>query len=256
MTTANVPRGSQHATTSFRALAISVRVDPRRLLRLMAVAIALLVIASTVAVGALAFFRWPEGSLGHETVKMFWLDTEHNLPTLYQCLTLAFAAALMFHIAKQPAVGVAADRLRWRVLAGAFVFLALDEFLRIHETVGDTSSFHFGAVGLVIYVPVVVVLGLWWMPLLLRLDARARMLLLLSAVLYVGGAAGVETLSQLHAGIAGKATPLYVVLATLEEVLEMAGIALLIYALLQHLGGLQAHHTTRQLRQEPLNKAP
>ena len=178
MTTAYVPRGAQHATTSSRELAFSVRVDPRRLLMLMAVVIALLVIASTVAVGALAFFRWPEGSLGHETVKMFWLDTEHNLPTLYQFLTLAFAAALMFRIAKQPGVGVAADRLRWRVLASAFVFLALDEFLRIHETVGDTSSFHFGAVGLLIYAPVVVLLGLWWMPLLLRLDARARMLLL------------------------------------------------------------------------------
>jgi hypothetical protein len=254
MTTANVPRGSQHATTSFRALAISVRVDPRRLLRLMAVAIALLVIASTVAVGALAFFRWPEGSLGHETVKMFWLDTEHNLPTLYQCLTLAFAAALMFHIAKQPAVGVAADRLRWRVLAGAFVFLALDEFLRIHETVGDTSSFHFGAVGLLIYAPVVVI-GLWWLPLLLRLEARARILFLLSAVLYVGGAAGVESLSQLYAGIAGKATPLYVMLATFEEVLEMAGIALLIYALLEHLLGLEAGHPTRDRRTEPMNEA-
>ena len=68
---------------------------------------------------------------------------------------------------------------------------------------------------------------------------------LLSAVLYVGGAAGVESLSQLYAGIAGKSTPLYVVLATLEEALEMAGIALLIYALLEHLRGLQ-RATTRE----------
>ena len=241
--------------TPTRELSFSVRVDPRRLLVLMAVVITLLVIASTVAVGALAFFRWPDGSLGYEMVKMFWLDTEQNLPTLYQFLTLALAGALMFHIAKQPGAGAPADRRRWRVLGCMFVFLALDEVLRIHETVGDTSSFNFGAVGLLIYVPVVVVLGLWWLPLFLRLDARSRMLLLLSAVLYVGGAAGVESLSQLYAGIAGKTTPLYVVLATLEETLEMAGIALLIYALLEHLCGLQAGHTTRDVRTEPMNEA-
>ena len=240
--------------TSSREIEFSFRVDPRRLLVLMAVVIMLLVTASTVAVGALAFFRWPEDSLGYETVKMFWLDTEYNLPTLYQFLTLAFAAVLMFYIAKQPGVGVAADRLRWRVLASAFVFLALDEFLRIHETVGDTSSFHFGAVGLLIYAPVVVVLGLWWMPLLRRVDARSRKLLLLSAVLYVGGAAGVESLSQLYAGIAGKSTPLYVALATLEEALEMAGIALLIYTLLERLRGLQAGHQTPDPRKEPLSE--
>lgn len=241
--------------TSPREIVFNLRVDPRRVLLLMAVVITLLVMASTVAVGALAFFRWPEGSLGYETVKMFWLDTEHNLPTLYQFLTLAFAAALMFIIAQQPGAGVPADRLRWRVLAGVFIFLALDEFLRIHETVGDTSSFHFGAVGLVIYVPVVVVLGLWWSPLLRRLDARPRMLLLVSAVLYVGGAAGVESLSQLYAGIAGKTTPLYVLLATLEEALEMAGVALLIYALLGCLRGVQAGHPTREMRIEPVSEA-
>ena len=60
-----------------------------------------------------------------------------------------------------------------------------------------------------------------------------------AAILYVGGAAGIETLSQLHAGVAGKATPMYVALATLEEIFEMAGIAVLVYALLDHLRQLQ-----------------
>ena len=215
-------------------LRLSLRVSPPRLLAAMGVVIVLLAVASTVAVGALAFFRWSEGSLGYATVKLFWLDTEYNLPTLYQFVTLAVAGALMFSIAGQPWIERSVDRARWRVLGGAFLFLAVDEMMRIHETVGDTSSFTFGAAGLLIYVPLVIVIGLWWLPLLQRLDARTRLLLIAAAGLYLGGAAGIESISQLHAGESGKTTPLYVVLATLEEVFEMAGIALLVYALLEY----------------------
>lgn len=206
----------------------------------MAVLIGLLVAASTAAVGALAVFRWPQGTLGYESVKMFWLDAEQNLPTLYQSLALGLAAALMFAVARGSLVLLPADRVRWKVLAVVFAFLAFDENLRIHETIADTSSFNFGAAGLAIYLPVLVVLALWWLPLLRRLDGRLRRLLLAAAVLYVGGAGGVEAASQLYAGIAGKATPLYVVLATLEETLEMASVAALVYALLDHLRMIQA----------------
>ena len=221
-------------------VSITLRISPRRALGVMAVLIGVLVAASTAAVGALALFRWPEGSLGYECVKMFWLDTENNLPTLYQSLALGFAAALMFVVARVSPGLPPADRTRWRVLASVFVFLALDEILRFHETVGDTSSFHFGAAGLAIYVPVAVLLVLYWIPLLRRLDGRLQRVLLVAAVLYVGGAGCIEVASQLYAGVAGKATPLYVVLATLEETMEMAGIAVLVYALLDHLCKFQA----------------
>ncbi len=220
-------------------VSFTLRISPRRALGVMTVLIGVLVAASTAAVGALALFRWPEGSLGYESVKLFWIDTENNLPTLYQSLALGFAAALMFVLARVSPRLLPADRTRWRVLASAFVFLALDEILRIHETVGDTSSFHFGAAGLAIYVPVVVLLGLYWIPLLRRLDGRLRWMLLAAAVLYVGGAGIIESVSQWHAGIAGKATPLYVALATMEETLEMAGIAVLVYGLLDQLGKLE-----------------
>jgi len=206
----------------------------------MAVLIGVLASASTAAVGALALFHWPEGSLGYESVKIFWLDAEKNLPTLYQSLALGLAAALMFAVARVSPRLLPIDRTRWNVLAVIFVFMALDENLRFHETIADTSSFSFGAAGLAIYVPVVALLALWWLPLLRRLGVRLRRLLLAAAVLYVGGAGGIESASQLYAGIAGKATPLYVVLATLEETLEMAGIAVLVYSLLDHLGKVQS----------------
>ena len=221
-------------------VSFTLRMSPLRTLKVMAALIGMLVAASTAAVGALALFRWPEGSLGYESVKIFWLDAEKNLPTLYQSLALGLAAALMFVVARASPKLLPSDRTRWRVLGGIFVFLALDENLRIHETVGDTSSFNFGAAGLAIYMPAVVLLGLFWLPLLRRLDGRLRRLLLAAAALYVGGAGGIETASQLYAGVAGKATPLYVILATLEETFEMTGVAVLVYALLDHLSMIQA----------------
>lgn len=221
-------------------VSITLRISARKALAIMAGLIGVLTAASTAAVGALALFRWPEGSLGHETVKMFWLDSERNLPTLYQSLTLGLAAALMFVVARVSPRLLSVDRTRWKVLGGVFAFLALDENLRFHETIGDTSAFSFGAVGLAIYVPVVALLGFWCLPLLCRLDGRLRGLLLAAAALYVGGAAGLESVSQLYAGVAGKATPLYAAFATVEEILEMAGIAVLVYALLEHLAKVQA----------------
>ena len=221
-------------------VSFTLRMSPRRTVRVMAVLIGVLVAASTAAIGALAVFRWPEGSLGYESVKFFWLDAEKNLPTLYQSLALGLAAVLMFVVARASPRMLPSDRTRWKVLGSIFVFLALDENLRIHETIGDTSSFSFGAAGLAIYVPVIVLVGVCWLPLLYRVDARLRRLLLTAAVLYVGGAGGIEAASQLYAGAAGKATPLYVMLATLEETFEMAGIAVLVYALLDHLAKARA----------------
>ena len=155
-------------------VSFTLKLSSRRTLTTMAVLIGVLTCASTVAVGALALFRWPEGSFGYECVKLFWLDAEKNLPTLYQSLALGLAAALMFAVARVSPRLSRGDRNRWKVLAAVFVFMALDENLRVHETIADTSSFNFGAAGLAIYVPVVVLIAAWWLPLLRRLDRRLQ----------------------------------------------------------------------------------
>ena len=222
-------------------VSFTLRISPRRTLEVMAVLIGALVAASTAAVGALALFRWPEGSLGHESVKMFWLDAEKNLPTLYQSLALGLAAALMFVVARVVAP-IAAPRPN--AVEGPRKHLrdsgARRELCASMKPSATRRPSISGQRSLVIYVPVIALLALYWLPLLCRLDGRMRRLLMVAAVLYVGGAGGIESASQLYAGVAGKATPLYVMLATLEETLEMAGIALPVYALLDQLGKVRA----------------
>jgi hypothetical protein len=223
------------------AVTFVLRLDPGRVFVRLLLIIGALAVASTIAVGLLGLAHWPPESLGYELVKLFWLDTEYNVPTLYQFAALALSALLMFVIARE---AERPDRQRWYVLGSVFLLLAFDEGLRLHETVADHSSFTFGAAGVLFYAPLLLVLALWWLPLYLRFDSRTKVLFALAAVAYVGGAAGVESLSQYFAAGTGKATPLYVLLATAEETLEMLGIAILIYALLVYLGSARAGRPT------------
>ncbi len=209
-------------------------VSPRRVLALQAQIIALLAIASTAAGTALYFSSWPEESFGYQMVRMFWLDAEHNIPTLYQCVAMLAASALFAVIgSRYRTLGKAAAP--WFVLAGAFAFFAIDEASRIHETVGLAFGTSFGASWTYFYIPVGLALLVYFIPFLRRLPARIAGLLVLSGALLVGGAVGVEIVGQLYAGAFSKETPIYAGLATVEEVLEMLGVAVLNYTLLEHI---------------------
>jgi hypothetical protein len=65
-----------------------------------------------------------------------------------------------------------------------------------------------------------------------NLPARMRTLLLLAGGLYVGGALGFEILSGMHAVKHGQENAVFAILVTIEETLEMLGVAVFIYALL------------------------
>ncbi len=74
----------------------------------------------------------------------------------------------------------------------------------------------------------------------LRKETRTQVVM--AGVIFVSGALGVEMLGAREADLNGYDTVTYCVLYSLEEMLEMLGIILFIYALLSHLarepGGL------------------
>jgi hypothetical protein len=71
---------------------------------------------------------------------------------------------------------------------------------------------------------------------LARLPARTRRLLLTAGAVYVGGALGVESISGWQAAAHGEHNLGYHLIVTLEELCEMMGVVLFIYALLDYLG--------------------
>lgn len=171
----------------------------------------------------------------HIITRRFILIDEHTVAAWYSSLLL-FTAAILLGVIVHLNGMHASLRSRWRVLAIVFLFLSMDEAVALHETIPmlllklgiDTQWMYFGAA-------FVVVLGIYLIRWFRSFDSRMRKILLLSAVMFVGGALGVETLSGVVARSHGIESIAYVSMATVEETLEMLGCCLFVYALLDHI---------------------
>lgn len=216
---------------------LELRIAPGRLARVLAACVAALSLAHVVTrVLVHRFGVRPDFYL----MNLFDLGEERTLPALFSgVLLLADAAALT-------TVGAAARRAGapagpWLGLAGVFVFLALDEWLGVHElatrpfrAVGlGTGAFYFAWV--VPYGLLTLAVGAAYLRFLLGVPSRTRSLFFASAGLYVGGALGCEMLGGLISEAGGRQGPLFLIEELVEECLEMSGAALFLFALLDHL---------------------
>ncbi len=193
---------------------------------------AALVIAHIVAVVA-----WYQDLLPVDNwlyYSFFDLDEEESLGTWFSALILVFAGQLCWLQARRVAGIAGGHRPAWLLLALGFHLLSLDEIAGFHETVNtvveDTHWTTYGAlIGLFA--------GAAFLPFLWRLPAGTRTLFIVSGLIYLGGAVGVEygTLSYEEADALD--TLPYNLWNALEEGMEMAGIILFIYALLRHMAG-------------------
>ena len=173
-------------------------------------------------------------------VPLLRLDLEQNLPTWYQSLALLLAAGIMAAIGvRRRGAGDPIGRY-WLLLAGIFLFLSADEAASVHEKVlrvmqslhHFTGVFHFPWVipGMLL----VVCLGLYYARFLLHLPLRTGLLTVLAALIYLSGALGMEMVGGRYADLHGENNLNYALLTSIEEILEMSGIVLLIFALLDH----------------------
>lgn len=230
-------------------MSLSIAISPRRTLLALLVVIVGLVVTSTIA-GALWFFL-DLGESGFLIVQLFWVDSEANLPTLYSTFTLLIASCLLGVIAIAKRREAAPYAGHWGVLALVFTYLAADEGARIHERavtsvhelLNDVPAltgrfFEIGPVWVVAAIPLVLVFAVLFLRFLLHLPGRIRNLMILSGAVFVAGAVGFEILSHLHAVVHGQETATYALLATIEEFLEMVGVALFIYTLLSYIGSI------------------
>jgi hypothetical protein len=179
--------------------------------------------------------------------RLVWADGEGNIPAWFSASLLLFSASLLGVIAIVRRQQRSGDAGYWLVLALIFGFLSLDETAQLHELSIRPLREGFHASGFFYYpwiVPAgicVAVLGLGYSGFLAGLAARTRWLFLLAGTLFVGGALGVEAVSGMQASIHGEQNLTYHLIIALEELLEMAGLVVFIYALLDYMG----HQFTR-----------
>jgi len=170
-------------------------------------------------------------------VRLFDLDQENNIPSWYSSSTLLLCAGLLTVIGLAKKQVGDFDARGWLGLAIIFVYLSVDEAASIHEMAILPLRSFFKTTGLLTYawiIPgaiLVLILSLMYLRFLLGLPVKTRVLFLVAATLYIGGALGVESLGGRYDYLYGDQHLTYAMLVAWEESFEMLGILVFLYAL-------------------------
>jgi len=176
-------------------------------------------------------------------VPLFDLNGEQNVPTYFNASLHLFSSALLAVIAVLKKQSSDRYTRQWAVLCGGFLFMAFDEAAGLHELMerpmqellGDraTGFLHFAWVlpGIL----VTLFFALWFLQFLLHLAPRTRLLVVLSGLLFIGGAVGVELFEGRHAALHGSNNLTFDTFVLVEETLEMVGLTVFIYTMLRYI---------------------
>lgn len=176
-------------------------------------------------------------------IENFFLGAEANIPTYFISFLNLVSASLLLMIAviekkrKQPYV------FHWTVLSLIFLYISIDEIVEIHEELTDpiANILNLNAPGIFTFAWVIpaifllLLMGLFFLRFLCRLDSRTKTYFLIAAILFVGGAIGLEMLGGSYYDIHGSDNLTYRMMQNVEESLEMAGLIIFIWALMRYL---------------------
>ena len=174
-------------------------------------------------------------------IDLFSVNAEQTIPTWFSVAILLVTAVLLGTITT--AKHASQDRYTryWAVLAVGFLYMSIDEGAVIHEVLADwiQEEFHFTgylAFGWqVVAVPLVIVVGLLYLRFLFQLPPRTRYRFIAAGALYVTGAVLLDAVSAKQFDTSGSITFRYLTIGTLEELFEMMGVVVMIYALLSYI---------------------
>lgn len=191
-------------------------------------------------------------------ILFFDLSIDTSIPTWYSSVTLLICSILLAVISS--AKREAKDRfaLYWGVLAIIFLFLSVDEVARIHETIGQLIELKFTGKthGFLYYTWViygaafVLIVAAAYLNFLRHLPAKTMRIFILSALVYVGGALGMEIINARYDDLNGDGNLTYHLMTAFEEFLEMSGVAIFIYALMSYIAAQSLQIKTVSIRIE------
>jgi hypothetical protein len=172
-------------------------------------------------------------------VRLFYWDTEGNVPTWYASTLLLLCSSLLALIAYNQKTNI--KPYYWIGLAIIFLLLSLDESAAFHEhlnspvrslfNIEDTLYFAWVIPGSVF----VLLVGIFCLKFIFQLPKDIRNLFLIASVLFVSGAIGLEIPGSYYYRLSGLSSTAFIALATIEEFLEMVGTLIFVYALLKYL---------------------
>jgi hypothetical protein len=176
-------------------------------------------------------------------VYFFDARLEANIPTLFSTLIILLTSGLLYMI--YHVVSRQKDQKNkknyWLVLCMMFIFLGIDEAAVLHENfnklrplIGDNSGYLYYT-WIIPYAFFVLIAGLFFIRFLLGLPEKTRRLSFIAGSVYVFSALGFEVFESRVTTLYGAGHMYDKLLCAVEEFLEMCGIILYIYALLDYL---------------------
>jgi len=168
------------------------------------------------------------------TLRIFDLQSERNIPTLFSSVILLGSCILLGFIAFLTRSTEGPYSIYWAVLSLGFLYLSIDETAFIHENFrADFAGF---SSWIFVVAPFVILFLLSYIRFFMHLPRSTKYYFLVAGLLYIGGAFILELIGVWRTSIASEnilATT--IILTTVEEALEMFGIIFFIYSLLLYL---------------------
>jgi len=170
-------------------------------------------------------------------VYAFSLGADGNIPTYYSSLALLFCSLLLLFIA---VVRHDAQKIRpgyWFGLAAIFLFLSIDEMLMVHEKLIEPMKALLNVSGIFNYAWVIpygfglLAFSAIYFRFLFRLPARTAIFFAIAGTIFVSGAIGLEMIGGWSKELHGTASITYVLIQSVEEIFEIVGIIIFIFAL-------------------------
>lgn len=237
-----VDRGAQKDSTNDQVKRFAF--DTRFIARCFAIVIPTIVVCGAIANYAIYNLApHPDHPIA-DVLKRFDLGHEPSIPAFYSASVMLVSAMFLTFLGRFDHSGGTSRQRYWYALGLLFLLLAIDEAVIIHEMgtaamdgLNLSGPFYFSWVipGLIF----TALVGVFFLRFLLTLNARTRNLLILSGVVFVSGAVGMELIAGLIFGAAENETAAissvsHVIVQAIEEGLEMTGVAIFLCALVDY----------------------
>ncbi len=173
-------------------------------------------------------------------VVWFDLDEELNFPSYYATVSLLFCSLLLAIITFAKKKN-GEQYIYWLGLAVVFLFLSVDESIGIHESLKSKlqvalhTSESFYSVWVIPYSISLVIFLLVYVKFVFNLPSKTRILFLIAGSVYVAGTVGMEIIGEFYSKLHADNMTLVIMLTTIEELLEMTGVVIFIYALMSYI---------------------
>lgn len=223
---------------------MSIAISTGKVVRLLVSVVLCLTLANLVSQlygqGVIEGREWLPGN-GDGRLEAFDVNQEGNLPTWYSSSALLLCSVLLALIAAGARQSRGHYVRHWSALSAIFLLFSLDEVATFHERIGGLLRGIFDTGGVLYYAWVapasafLLVFVAAYLRFFASLPAKTRLLVLIAGVCLAGGVLVPGMIEGYYADRYGTSGLAYAMMVSGEELLEMTGVVVFIYALMSYI---------------------